>query len=198
MIVTLIGMKHCGKTTLGKALAARWNCPFYDVDRMIEERHACQSGSALGVREIYSTEGEGRFQELETYVVCQLHLSLSREQKPTVIAVGGRTALNQQVDELLADLGLIVYLEVSAEELFARVMRTGLPAFLDEKDPAKHFRELYRQRAPQYRRLANLTVDLDGLDPEAALQKVERAIADHERSQSACAAPSPGRPGAAP
>ena len=32
--------------------------------------------------------------------------------------------------------------------------------------------ELYRQRDPHYRRLANLTVNVDGLDAAAALEKL--------------------------
>jgi len=182
MIVTLIGMKHCGKSTLGKALAARWGCPFYDVDPMIEERHACKTGQRRTVREIYRQEGEQRFQELETQVVCDLYLRLSDATGNAVIAVGGRTALNTRVDELLSALGLIVYLEVSPEEMFARVRRGGLPPFVDEKDPMGHFTRLYAERAPQYRRLANLTVNLDGLGPEAAVEKLLGAIKNFRKS----------------
>ena len=36
MNVILIGMKHCGKSTIGRMLAERWGCPFFDVDPMIE------------------------------------------------------------------------------------------------------------------------------------------------------------------
>ena len=172
MIVTLIGMKHCGKSTLGAALAARWGCPFADVDTLIEERSACEGGGNLTVREIFAQQGEARFTELETAVVCDLYLRLNDATASQVIAVGGRTALNTRVDELLAGLGVIVYLEVSPEEMFARVQRTGVPAFVDQADPAGHFMELYRQRDPHYRRLANLTVNVDGLDAAAALEKL--------------------------
>ena len=176
MIVTLIGMKHCGKSTLGAALAARWGCPFFDVDQMIEERHACKTGEQLPVREIFKRQGEHRFHELETQVVCDLYLRLSDSKDNGVVAVGGRTALNTKVDELLTALGLIVYLEVSPEEMFARVQRGGLPPFVDEKDPMGHFAKLHAERAPHYRRLANLTVNLDGLNPEAALEKLCREL----------------------
>ncbi|MCX7824427.1 MAG: hypothetical protein N2689_02600 [Verrucomicrobiae bacterium] len=176
MNVTLIGMKHCGKTTLGSALAARWGCPFYDVDRLIEARYACETGEELSFREIFVRHGEDYFRELETNAVCELYLRECESKGGAVIAVGGGTALNPKVDELLSALGLIVYLEVSVEELVARVTRAGMPAFLDEKAPFDHFAELYRERAPRYRRLANLTVNLDGLDAEAALDKLCRAI----------------------
>ena len=169
-------MKHCGKTTLGQALAARWNYMFLDVDKMIEERNACEGGGYLGVRDIFTLHGEERFVELETAVVCELYLRLDNSPDNHVISVGGRTALNTQVDELLAALGLIVYLEVSPDEMFMRVQRTGIPAFIDQTDPAKHFQELYRQRDPHYRRLANLVVNVEKLDPVVALNKLSHAI----------------------
>lgn len=169
-------MKHCGKSTLGAALAARWGCPFADVDRLIEERNACEGGGQLTVREIFAQHGEARFTELETAVVCELYLRLSDSPASHVIAVGGRTALNKRVDELLTALGVIVYLEVSPAEMFARVQRTGVPAFVDQTDPAGHFEELYRQRDPHYRRLANLIVNVDQLDPAAALEKLCREL----------------------
>jgi shikimate kinase len=180
--VILIGMKHCGKTTLGSALAARWECPFHDVDRMIEKCNERGTGKRLSVREIFSAGGEERFHELEAKVVCDLFLSLGDAEGSNVVAVGGRTALNRKVDALLSAMGLIVYLEVSPEEMFARVTRSGLPAFVDEDDPEKHFFELYRQRAPHYQRLAALTVNLDGLDPGAALEKLYRCIEEHGRT----------------
>ena len=46
MNIVLIGMKYCGKSTLGAALARWWACPFYDVDRMIEQTYACDAGDS--------------------------------------------------------------------------------------------------------------------------------------------------------
>jgi shikimate kinase len=184
MNITLIGMKHCGKSTLGAALAAKWRCPFYDVDRMIESHYACDTGELLGFREIFAKRGEDYFAELESKVVCELYLRVSEAQGSHVIAVGGRTALNKRVSDLLSALGLIVYLEVSPEELFARVTHAGLPPFLDEKDPAKHFLDLCRERTPHYRRLANLTINLGGLDADAAFRKLRAAIEQQENRPS--------------
>ena len=184
MNVILIGMKHCGKTTLGSALAARWACPFYDVDRMIEECSERETGKRLSVREIFAAGGEDRFRELEAKVVCDLFLRLSQVESSNVVAVGGRTALNERVDALLSAMGLVVYLEVSPEEMYGRVQRSGLPPFVDENEPEKHFFELYHQRAPHYRRLARLTLDVDGLDADAALEKLCRHLEEYGRTSN--------------
>jgi shikimate kinase len=183
MNVVLIGMKHCGKTADGQALAARWQCPFYDVDQLIEETNEHETGRRQTVREIFSAGGEDRFRELEAKAVCDLFLRLDKTENSNVIAVGGRTALNKKVDALLSAMGLVVYLEVSPEEMFARVTRSGLPPFVDETDPRNHFMELYKERAPHYQRLARLTVNVDGLDAPTAAEKLDRAIEEHSRGR---------------
>ena len=179
MNVILIGMKHCGKSTLGAALAARWGCAFHDVDRLLEEHHACTTGQRLSVREIFATGGEAAFGELEAQVVAALALQLDGTTAPQVVALGGRTVLNERVSALLSGLGTIVYLAVSPEEMFARVLKGGLPPFLNNEDPVMQFLELYKERVPHYQRLANLTVDLDGLDVATATEKLCRAFESH-------------------
>jgi shikimate kinase len=176
MNVILIGMKHCGKSTLGAALAARWGCPFYDIDRIIEDYYAEETGRRWSVREIFSAAGEENFRRLEAKAITELYWKLDDDKASHVVAVGGRTALNTKVDILIQTMGVVVFLEVSPEEMFARVKRGGLPPFLDEANPEKHFAQLYEERAPHYRRLARLTVNLDGLDAPAALEKLCREL----------------------
>ena len=180
MNVILIGMKHCGKSTLGAALAARWGCRFHDVDRLMEEQHACATGQRLSVREIFATRGEAAFGELEADVVAALYLALTGATDAHVVALGGRTVLNERIGALLSGLGTIVYLAVSPEEMFARVLKGGLPPFLDKEDPVMQFLELYKERVPYYEKFADLTVHLDGLDIMAATEKLCRALETYQ------------------
>ncbi len=175
MNVVLIGMKHCGKSTIGAALAERLDCAFYDVDQMIAETHACETGEHLDVREIFTRHGEEHFHRIEGHVVCELYLKLDRPGNCSVVALGGRTAVNATVCSLLKAIGLTVYLRVPAIEIYTRIERSGLPPFLDEGDPAGSFVKLYEQREPKYRELADVVVDLDGVGdvPDA----VDRLIA---------------------
>jgi shikimate kinase len=176
MNVVLIGMKHCGKSTLGRALAERWGCPFYDVDALIEATHACDRGERLTAREIFTRLGKDYFHQVEGQVVSELYLKLDRPESQAVVALGGRTALNSSITELLGGIGLLVYIHVPPQVLFARVQRTGLPPFLGEADPAGDFLSLCRTREPQYRRLAQLVVELDDLEVPAATDLLARRI----------------------
>lgn len=176
-------MKHCGKTADGRALATRWRCPFYDVDQMIEEYNERETGQRMTVREIFAKGGEDRFRELEAKAVCDLFLRLGETEHSNVVAVGGRTALNKKVDALLRAMGLVVYLEISPDEILARIARSGLPPFVDENDPENHLIELYNERTPHYQKLSHLTVNVNGLDPASAAEELNRAIEEYSRGQ---------------
>jgi len=179
MNVVLIGMKHCGKSTLGKALAARWGCSFFDVDPMIEATYDCDVGNRLSVREIFERHGETHFHRIEGHVVCELYLKLDRPGSLAVVALGGRTSLNSTICELLRAIGPVVYLQVSPDVIFERIERSGIPPFLNTDDPAGDFRALYRKRKPRYEALADLTVDVSSMDPDAAIGVLEARIREY-------------------
>lgn len=181
MNVVLIGMKHCGKSTIGAALALRWGCPFYDVDPMIEAHYACDTGMGLSVREIFKQHGESYFHRIEGHVVCELYLKLDRPESRAVVALGGRTALNATVCTLLHAIGPVVYLQVDPDVVFKRIQQSGIPPFLDADDPAGDFKTLLRRRHPRYEELADLMVDLDGLGPDAAADELETRISEYAR-----------------
>ncbi len=182
MNVVLIGMKHCGKSTIGKALAARWDCPFHDVDPMIEATHERDSGERLSVREIFEQRGEVHFHRIEGHVVCELYLMLDRPRSRAVLALGGRTALNSTVCGLLRAIGPVVYLQVAPEFIFDRIERSGIPPFLDAGDPAGDFTALYHKRHPRYEELADLMVGVQGLAPDEAVNVLEAQLDQHERA----------------
>jgi shikimate kinase len=181
MNVVLIGMKHCGKSTVGKALATRWGCAFYDVDPMIEAHHACDTGDHLTVRELFERHGEKHFHRVEGHVVCELYLKLDQPGSKSVVSLGGRTALNATVCSLLRAIGPVVYLQVAPDVIYERIEQSGIPPFLDPDDPAGDFQALYRQRHPQYQQLADLTIDLDGLTPDAAVALLAERLDGFER-----------------
>jgi len=181
--IVLIGMKHCGKSTLGAALAERWGCAFYDVDPLIEAVHACEKNEVLSVRELFIRYGDEHFRRVEGHVVCDLYLKLDRPGSRSVVALGGRTALNDAVCKLLNAIGLVVYLRVPPEELWTRIERSGLPPFLDATDPKGHFFALYRNREPRYKRIADLVINLNGMDPDQALDCLARKIEEHQHGR---------------
>ena len=179
MNVLLIGMKHCGKSTVGAALAARWACPFHDVDDWIEDTHERATGERLNVREIFKTHGEVYFGQVEARAVRDLLKCLDDSKGCNVVALAGRTPMNGELKGLLSEAGLIVYLQSPVEELLARMKRSGIPPFLNLDDPAGDFADLYGKRAPHYERLADVVIDTKGLHVDAVVGLVIGRIEEH-------------------
>jgi shikimate kinase len=183
MNVVLIGMKHCGKSTLGARLAQRLECPFHDVDALIEDAQAAESGRRLSTRVIFAQLGEEYFHRVEGEVVARLCDVLAHGESDAVVAVGGRTALNEPLCERLARVGLMIYLRVEPRELWTRVLRSGVPPFISGHDPWADFLALCRRRQPYYERHAHITVDLDGLDQEQATEALLRRVEEHRNAR---------------
>ena len=168
MKVLLIGMTNSGKSTLGAELARRWGCAYHDVDQMIEALYSCLSPEPKSVREIYADHGAEAFADLESRAVTELFFLLDGPGESLVASVGGNTVTCGTARKLLDHLVLTVWLEVDPEVLYDRLTHKGAPAFLDGPDPRAQFLDLCRRRGEHYRRLADLRVDLTGLDVAAA------------------------------
>ncbi len=176
MNIIITGMKHCGKSTHGNALAGHFRCRFYDTDDMLINLYRDQTGKRLSTRDIFRDEGESFFRNLELEVVKQLAL-LKKDSgnKNNVIALGGGLPANDAITPWLENLGFFVYLKVSPEIIFKRIMARGLPPFLNPEKPYESFNELYKQREQYYLRLANLVVEIDH---EIPLKVADKLIID--------------------
>ena len=161
--VVLCGIKHCGKTRLGQALANVLDVPFFDTDALLE------ADAGKPVRALYKEVGEARFRELEAESVRKF---ITSAPSPAVVALGGGVVSNPVLspDDLHA-LGLIVWLDVPVPTAFERMAREGLPPFLaDKPDPAGEFNRICAARRPVYRAAADAVLELPQVLP------VEEAI----------------------
>ena len=57
--IIIVGMKHSGKSSLGKGLATNLSIPFFDTDAIIEEQ------TKLPVRQLFVEKGESAFKNAE-------------------------------------------------------------------------------------------------------------------------------------
>ena len=134
--IVLCGIKHCGKTTVGREIAAVLDIKFVDSDDLIVEK----DGGNRSVREIFAAEGEDFFRKLEAQVLSELAESGSRK----VIALGGGALSNPFVsEEVKTKLGFKVWLDTDDKIAFARIVEKGLPPFLQNADdPEQAFRAM--------------------------------------------------------
>lgn len=157
--IILIGMPGAGKSTVGVVLAKRLGYAFVDSDLVLQERY----GKLL--HELIEERGVEGFWEIENAVNASLSLQRS------IIATGGSAVYGREAMEHLREMGTVVYLKLSYEEIAERL--GDLCARGVTLRPGQTLRELYEERIPLYEKYAHMTVDCD----EKTLRKVVTHLA---------------------
>ena len=170
--IFIMGMKHSGKSTLGKLLSKELSIPFFDLDREIE-RIEGRAIRKKRVREIYRERGKEGFQKLEEEALESIFLN---EEAPLIIAIGGGTIENEKAMARLREEGTRIYLKNDADTLWRRIVKGGIPAFLSGEDPYREFLELYKKRNALYETEDCIEVSLEGKSIEEALEAVKTIV----------------------
>lgn len=144
--IILIGMPGSGKSTLGVLLAKAMNYRFLDTDLLIQE----MEGRLLC--EILSERGTEAFLQIEEDV------NASVWTEHTVIAPGGSAIYSERAMKHFLEIGTVVYLRVSLEELSRRLGDLGQRGVVLKK--GQTLVELYEERRGLYERYAQLTIDV--------------------------------------
>lgn len=166
--VVLIGMMGSGKTTIGRVLARKLGRAFLDTDREIEQY------CGMTISEIFAEQGEAAFRQLET----QLLLHLADLPRSTVIACGGGIVVRPENLNLLKRLGPVIWLRMSADNLIFRLRfsrRQSRPLLMTEHWPDV-VRQLVAEREECYWRVADVTLQADGLSPEQVARQLQQAF----------------------
>jgi shikimate kinase len=150
--ICLSGMMGAGKTTVAAVLGRRLGRSVVDTDREIER------WTGRTVAELFAEGGEAVFRDLERRVVVEV-----ARMPDLVIALGGGTVLR---DDTVADLllsGVIVHLEVPAEELARRLapVRAGRPLLAGAAGEPLHevVEGILAARRRRYAEVSDLVVD---------------------------------------
>jgi shikimate kinase len=162
--VFVIGFMASGKTTAGKLLANRLGRSFFDTDDLVEEK------AGMRIRELFDRQGEARFRELERELLVELknasegtvrggsgvragvgagrgvghRLGRLRADiaagRGVVISTGGGLPCGSGNMRLMKELGAVVYLRASVDDILERLsrMRDGAdrPVFRELRERA--------------------------------------------------------------
>jgi shikimate kinase len=162
--IYLIGMMGAGKSTVGQLLARALDYCFLDTDAVIEQ------AANQPIATIFAEAGEREFRALETQVLSQL-----AAHKRLVIATGGGIVL-ERINWSYLQYGLVVWLDVSAAILWARLQGDTTRPLLQNANPKQTLEHLLAQRQPLYNQ-ADLRIEIaHEQPPECLIQNILAAI----------------------
>ncbi|WP_294269918.1 shikimate kinase [Propionivibrio sp.] len=165
--VYLVGLMGAGKTTIGRSLARQLDLEFIDTDREIEAR------TGVSIPTVFEIEGEDGFRKREAQVIADLSRLSGR-----VVATGGGVVLRAENRANLRASGFVVYLNVPPYTLWERTRHDRNRPLLQVDDPLLKLKELYSQRDPLYREVADLVVDGSRNNAQGILQLLIQEVGE--------------------
>ena len=180
--IILGGLKHCGKTSLGRIIAEDTGYRFFDLDELIL---STAGGSWDSVREIWEKMGSFEFRRLEVEAARSFADWVIPSVRGTgvILSLGGGTVENADALGWLKNLGLKVYIRADAELLYQRIMARGRPPFLSEDDPHGDFMEIYSRRHPLCGVFADIIHDVDDAPKKINARRLLTALERHHVRQ---------------
>ncbi len=159
--IVLIGMPGCGKSAVGRELAAMLDMTLVDTDRVVEQ------DDGRTIPEIFAREGEKAFRDKETAAVKR-----AAGMTNVIIATGGGVVLREENMDALGKTGIIFFrdralADILGEDLSGRPLLSG---------DAKRIYDLYDRRIGLYRKYAQHTIS----NTDTARAAAERIAAIYE------------------
>lgn len=160
--IILIGMPGAGKSTVGVLLAKALSYDFMDTDLTIQKK------ANKKLFEIINDSGIDAFLKLEDSVLSEV------EAESTVIATGGSAIFGANAMKHLGEIGKIVYLKLSCEEIIRRVNNIKTRGIAMSK--GKSLQDVYEERVPLYEKYADIIIEADGTTIEEVVERVVAAL----------------------
>ena len=165
MVITLIGYRGTGKSTLAAPLAQRLGWEWLDADVELERRAGCS------IKDIFATDGEPEFRRRERELLAEL---LQRDR--LIVAAGGGAILNDATRRDLRAAGPVIWLQASADTIERRLATDPTTGQrrpnLTAAGGRTEIERLLAIREPLYRECATIVVDSDAMPPEQLVEQV--------------------------
>jgi XRE family aerobic/anaerobic benzoate catabolism transcriptional regulator len=149
VIVSIVGLRGAGKSTIGKSLAKHLDMQFLELDGLIEKE------ANLSLAELFALHGEAYYKRLAYDILLKL---LARNE-PVIIATGGSVVTDPETWQLLKRRTHTVWIKASPEDHWKRVLGQGDTRPMANRASAmSELRSILSQRAPIYAEAAQ-TID---------------------------------------
>lgn len=164
--IILIGMPGVGKSSAGVVLAKVMGYKFMDSDLVIQEK------TGMLLKDIISEKG------IEGFIKIENNVNKTLDYEKTVIATGGSVIYGEEAMEHLKEIGTIIYLKASYEEINSRLGDLkGRGVVLKEGQTLK---DLYDERDPLYSKYADIIVEEKGKGIRETVLEIEKKLEEHQ------------------
>lgn len=166
-LVVLCGPMGSGKSAVGRRVAGALDVVVTDTDQTIEDR------AGRTIAEIFATDGEPAFRELERDVVVE-----ALQTTDGVLSLGGGAVMHPDTRRALADYradgGVVVFLDVSARQAMLRIGNDGRRPLLhgDGETPRQRWTRIAAERRPVYVEVASHVVAADRGTPAFLARRI--------------------------
>jgi shikimate kinase/3-dehydroquinate synthase len=163
--IVITGFSGTGKSLVARGVARQLGWDFIDTDNEIV------SLAKKPIAEIFSSDGEEKFRELERTVIKRASRHSHR-----VIATGGGAIVDPHNRAKLAYNGVIVCLEARPETIYQRLFQedshgSEIRPLLEGDNPLERIRQLKAQRQPYYDDV-DLVINTDDLSIDDVAEEV--------------------------
>lgn len=140
-VVSLLGLRGAGKSTVGRLLADKLRVPFFELDRLIE----LEAGMRLS--EIFAFHGEDYYRRVELSVLKRFLL----KHEEAILATGGSVVTSPDAFRLLSERTRTIWLKATPQEHWDRVVKQGDLRPIENRPHAMaELRRRLREREPLY------------------------------------------------
>ncbi len=142
-VISLLGLRGAGKSTIGKELATRLHRGFFELDRLVEVE------GGMGLSELFAIHGEAYFRELELRALRRF----LDGHATGVLATGGGLVTSPEAYALLLERTHTVWLKATPTEHWTRVVKQGdLRPMQNRPHAMAELKRRLKERAPLYAR----------------------------------------------
>ncbi|WP_255409084.1 MULTISPECIES: shikimate kinase AroK [unclassified Alcanivorax] len=166
----LVGPMGAGKSTLGRHLSQILDYPFFDSDRVIEEK------TGADIPWIFDMEGEAGFRRREQEAIDEL-----TRQDGIVLATGGGVVVTPANRDMLHERGCVVYLWTPVDVQLARTRNDKNRPLLQTADPRAKLEALFAERDPLYRQVSHHLVSTASGNLKKVADDVLACLASHRQ-----------------
>ena len=102
-----------------------------------------------------------------------------------VLATGGGAVLSAENRKLLAGNGVVVYLRAAVADLWRRTRHDGNRPLLKTPAPLAKLEQLFAERDPLYRSVADVIVDTGSQSLGSLVHRVEQQLIERQSAEGA-------------